>query len=81
MAYHKREIVKGIFGEFSKIQEEIEELQDAHEQGGKILELVELSDLYGAIEGYLCLHYGMTMEDIKQMSDMTCSSFREGKRK
>lgn len=81
MGYHKREIIRGVFGEFSKIQEEIEELQDAHEQGGKILELVELSDLYGAIEGYLYSYYGMTMEDIKQMSEMTTSAFKEGKRK
>lgn len=81
MGYHKREITRGVFGEFSKVQEEIEELQDAHEQGGKILELVELSDLYGAIEGYLQSYYGMTMEDIKQMSTMTSSAFKEGKRK
>lgn len=81
MGYHKREITRGIFGEFSKIQEEYEELIDAHEQGGKILELVEISDLYGAIEGYLNLKYGMSMDDIKQMSEMTSSAFKEGKRK
>lgn len=81
MGYHIREITKGSFGDFSKIQEEWEELLDAHEQGGKILELVELSDLYGAIEGYLQSKYGMTMIDIKQMSEMTSSAFREGKRK
>ena len=65
----------------NNIEEEIEELQDAHEQGCKILELVELSDLYGAIEGYLQSYYSMTMEDIKQMSKMTSSAFKEGKRK
>jgi len=81
MGYHIREITKGSFGDFSKIQEEWEELLDAHEQGGKILELVELSDLYGAIEGYIQSKYGMTMEDIKQMSGMTSSAFKEGKRK
>ena len=32
MAYHKRKIKKGQFGEFSKIEEEIEELFDAVDQ-------------------------------------------------
>jgi len=81
MGYHIREIKKGKFGDFSKVQEEWEELLDACEQNAKILELIELSDLYGAIEGYLNIKYGMTMDDIKKMSDMTSSAFKEGKRK
>lgn len=81
MGYHTRIINKGTFGDFSKIQEEWEELLDAHEQKAKILELVEISDLYGAIEGYLNKEYGLSMEDIRVMSNMTVSSFIEGKRK
>lgn len=81
MGYHKREIVKGTIGEFSKIQEEWDELIDAHEQEAKLLELCELSDLYGAIDAYVHNKYGMSIQDIKQMSDMTVSAFKEGKRK
>lgn len=81
MGYHKTEIQKGIFGEFSKIQEEWDELTDARNQGGKILELCELSDLYGAIEGYIKNTYQMSMDDLKQMSEMTQSAFLDGSRK
>jgi hypothetical protein len=80
MGYHTREIKKGEFGEFSKVQEEWEELLDARLQDGKILELVEIADLYGAIEGYLEKQYGMSMEDVAKMSHMTKTAFLEGKR-
>lgn len=81
MGYHTRVISKGILGEFSKIQEEWEELMDARQQQAKILELCELADLYGAIDAYVQNKYGMSIGDIKQMSDMTVSSFKEGSRK
>lgn len=80
MGYHTRKIQKGEYGYFSKIREEFEELEDAHCQDAKILELCELADLYGAIEGLVERRFGMTMEDIKAMSDMTKSAFKEGKR-
>ena len=51
--YHIANIPKGEYGEVSKIEEEIAELKDATSQGSKIMELVELSEIYGAIEGYL----------------------------
>jgi len=81
MAYHINKINKGVLGEFSKVQEEWDELMDARQQGGKILELCELADLYGAIDAYLQHTYGMSIADIKQMSDMTVSAFQEGSRK
>jgi len=81
MGYHINKIQKGIFGEFSKIQEEWDELTDARNQGGKILELCELSDLYGAIEGYIKNRYQISMDDLKQMSEMTQSAFLDGSRK
>ena len=81
MGYHTRAIDKGVLGEFSKIQEEWEELLDAHQQGAKVLELCELSDLYGAIDLYLTKQYGMSINDIKQMSEMTASAFMAGTRK
>lgn len=80
MAYHKVEIQKGVVGEFSKIREEFEELQDAESQECKGLIICELCDLVGAIEEY-AKKYGMTLADLKQFSDMTKSAFLEGKRK
>lgn len=50
--YHLVEIKKGINGEVSKIVEEIYELIDALKQQSKIMSILELSDLTGAIEMY-----------------------------
>lgn len=80
MGYHTRDIKRGVYGDFSKVVEEWEELLDARLQDGKILELVEIADLYGALEGYLEKRYGMNMEDVAKMSRMTSSAFIEGKR-
>lgn len=79
--YHLRDIPKGIFGELTKIEEELEEIKDSVEQKSKVMELVELSDLYGAIQGYLEKHHpGVTMEDLRIMSDITQRAFRSGAR-
>lgn len=81
-SYHKRDIAKGVIGELSKIQEELEELIDAEAQGNSIMALVEISDLYGAIEMYLLKHYpSMSMRDVKVMSRATQQSFMSGARK
>jgi hypothetical protein len=81
MAYHKRDIKKGVVGEVSKIREELEELIDAEEQRCKIMAQHELSDLYGAIEAYLeKYHPSITMNDLKIMSDITRSAFKDGTR-
>lgn len=80
MGYHTREFKKGVFGEFSKVQEEWEELLDARLQDGKILELCEIADLYGALEGYLEKAYNISMADVAKMSRMTQTAFLEGKR-
>lgn len=80
MGYHTREFEKGVYGEFSKVEEEWEELLDARLQDGKILELCELADLYGAIDGYVKAKYNLTIEDVAVMSRMTSSAFEEGKR-
>ena len=81
MGYHKNEITRGEFGNFSKIKEEFEELQDAYEQGNPILELCELADLIGAIEAYSINHYDIELVDIIKMMECTKSSFQEGIRK
>lgn len=48
--YHLRKISKGVLGELSKVKEELEEAEDAQAQGVKIMLLVELSDMIGAIK-------------------------------
>ena len=79
--YHIRTIEKGRLGEISKIVEEVEELKDAAEQGVRIMELVELSDLLGAIESYIQNHHsGYTIGDLQRMSDVTKRAFRSGRR-
>ena len=62
-------IKKGVYGKFSKVKEEFKEVSDARKQRNKILELVELSDLVGAIRGYLENKFnGMTLDDLINMS-------------
>lgn len=80
--YHKAKIKRGEMGEVSKIKEELSELEDALDQGNKIMALVELSDLYGAIKLYLKKHHkGVKMKDLKVMNDATARSFILGHRK
>ncbi len=79
--YHTSQIDRGVLGEISKIQEEVNELLDAQQQGCKIMELVELSDLYGAIQHYLLKHHSETsMDDLAKMSEITQRAFRSGRR-
>lgn len=49
MGYHSKPIPRGVLGEFSKVQEEFEELRDAVENDVRILILCELYDLMGAV--------------------------------
>ena len=81
MGYHKRKIEKGVYGHFSKIKEEMDELLDAHEQGNPIMELIEISDLIGAIEAYTLGNYNITVHDILVMKNATQSAFESGDRK
>ena len=77
--YHTVKISKGVLGQSSKIREELDELHDAENQGAKILIHCELADLYGALEA--CARtYGLTMEDLKAMADLTANAFRVGER-
>lgn len=80
--YHIAKIEKGVLGTSSKIKEELEELFDAENQKIKIMVLVELSDIIGAIESYLEINYtDITLEDLKRMSDVTKRAFKSGHRK
>jgi len=79
--YHIAEIPKGEYGQTTKIQEELDELVDALNQKNKIMAMNELSDLYGAIRGFLDLHFpGFTMEDLDTMSRATSRAFVRGDR-
>lgn len=79
--YHIHPIPKGVLGESSKILEEILELQDAENQNCRIMALVELSDLYGAILKYLEKNFSdISMVDLAKMSDITQRAFINGRR-
>lgn len=79
--YHARPIEKGVLGEPSKVREECEEFLDAAAQGVKVMALVELSDLMGAVQAYLAKHHpGMTIDDLLAMSHVTERAFRNGRR-
>ena len=80
MGYHKKVIAKGVLGEFSKIREEMDELEDAYMQGDIVLQICEMTDLIGAIESYI-KNYNLSIEDLKKFSDKTKSAFIENKRK
>ena len=82
MGYHLDKIPRGHYGEVSKIEEEFHEFKDAVSQGNRIMELVELSDLMGAIRGYLySYHTGFTLTDLILMADATERAFKDGTRK
>jgi len=81
IGYHIKPIEKGVFGEPEKIFEEVEEFRDALSQKSMVMALVELSDLYGAISGYLeKYHPSIGMADLAIMSDITQRAFRNGRR-
>lgn len=78
-AYHIRAIRKGTVGELSKIREELEELEDATVQGSKIMQAVELADLFGAV-----VHrgeaLGLSETDLSHFSTITRRAFANGGR-
>lgn len=79
--YHLANIPKGEIGESSKLLEEVLELQDAEHQKARIMALVELSDLVGAIELYLRRHHPtMTFDDLTTMARITRRAFENGRR-
>ncbi len=79
--YHAAYIHPGKYGEASKVFEEVEELMDAVAQNNKIMALLELADIYGAIQGFLSNKFpGMTMKDLEIMSETTSRAFLDGTR-
>jgi hypothetical protein len=81
MGYHVSPIAKGVLGESSKIQEELDELKDAEAQSARLLILCELADLVGSIDYYLKIKFpGWKLKDLEQMAALTQSAFKEGER-
>jgi len=80
MGYHKTEIIKGEVGEFSKIQEEFQELTDAFEQNDKVLMICEMTDLIGAIQLFAEQKFNLSINDLIIFSNKTIDAFKEGKR-
>jgi hypothetical protein len=80
--YHTSPIRKGVLGKISKIREELDELEDAERQGIRVMMLVELSDLIGAIEHFLSASFPtMTLDDLVKMKNATERAFENGRRK
>lgn len=79
--YHLRDIKKAQYGTLEKIYEEVEEIRDSQEQGSELMVLIELSDLIGAVSGYLeCAHPTLQLEDLILMSEITGRAFKNGGR-
>lgn len=64
MTYHLRHIPKGTLGEWSKVEEELDEFLEALEQNAAVMALIELSDLYGAVDVFCTMHYNRTLQAI-----------------
>ena len=80
--YHVFPIEKGVLGQISKIQEELDELKDAETQGIRLMQLQELSDIVGAISAYLEAKFpGIDIHDLLEMADVTKRAFKSGHRK
>ncbi len=80
MGYHLKKIKKGKLGKISKVVEEINEYKDALKQKCEIMAILELSDIYGALE-LVAKSHGLTMKDLKKMSKLTTKAFLDGHRK
>lgn len=80
--YHLTSIAKGTYGEIDKIYEEVEELKDAKQQDNTLMVLLEMSDIIGAIRGYLTQHHPeLSLTDLIVMADATERAFLTGVRK
>lgn len=80
--YHLSPIPKGTYGNLDKIYEEIDELKDAEKQDNCLMVLMELSDVIGAIRGFLEQNYPqISLTDLIVMADATRRAFLTGTRK
>jgi len=77
--YHTKRIQKGELGEFSKIREEFEELEDAYDQNDPIMIICECSDIIGAIKHYVS-KFNITIDDLISFNNKTENAFKVGRR-
>jgi len=81
IGYHDMIIPKQPIGTLGKILEEVDELTDCCLSENKIMGLMELSDLYGAIDMYLQYNLPtITMDDLAKMNQITKRVFQNGVR-
>jgi phosphoribosyl-ATP pyrophosphohydrolase len=80
--YHIKKIKRGTIGESDKILEEILELIDAEKQNCRVMVIIELSDIIGAISAYID-RYGLriSLKDLEIMSEITKRAFKNGHRR
>ena len=79
--YHEDiNIPKSKFGSFEKILEEVWEIRDAVYQSNKLLVCCEMADLIGAIDEYSSKNFGLKIEDLRKMSQLTKRAFEVGTR-
>ena len=68
--------------EYHQILEEVLELIDAEKQECKVMAIIELSDLIGAIEEYLRVNTkNISLRDLEKMAHITKRAFDNGHRK
>lgn len=81
-SYHKKPILKGDYGNSSKVLEELREFEEAVREGSKLVAFCELADLKGAVDA-LIDHFlsdsQITKEDVEKLSQQTKESFLVGK--
>ncbi|MCZ2224367.1 MAG: hypothetical protein LC122_12160 [Chitinophagales bacterium] len=63
MKFHKKLIKKGVYGELSKVKEELDEAIDAEEQNQDLMLLIELADIVGACAG-VANKYGISLDQL-----------------
>jgi len=61
--FHEKEIKKGILGELSKIQEELDEALEAEGRNQDLLLILELADIIGAV-GLVSEKYGISLDQL-----------------
>ena len=70
--YHTKRIDKGVYGDFSKVKEEFEELEDAWNNRKSVaLTICELADLYGSMKAFAEKTLNIPMEEIVKFSELT----------
>lgn len=78
--YHLENIQKGVLGTPSKITEEYLEFMDAVKQNNPLMQLIELSDMLGAIDAF-AKQYNMSVQSLLVMTEATKRAFESGARK